>query len=319
MTNSIEILYQDQWLMIINKPEGLLSTSYTGGKAKTAESIINNIMRKNGTWSKNHHAYCVHRLDCETSGIMIFALTELAQKKIMNTWHTMVKDRLYRAVGENPILSSRDSQHNNFNPLPDQGLIDDPLAQNAYKIGYVPNKNEKVKTVPARTNYKVISRGKIYTLFELNLDTGKKNQIRAHLAKHGYPLAGDQHYRAKTDPFNRLALHARTLSFIHPFTNESMKFEIPEPENWLKIVESSQTHQNTKEKSQNTKEKHAKTKEKNRTFKTLNLQENHTTSKEKNSNTKMRDEKIISQIEKMQASRKKDKSHFYDDFIQKKR
>ena len=198
MTNSIEILYQDQWLMVIYKPEGLLSTSYTGGKDKTAESIINNIMRKNGTWNKNHHAFCVHRLDCETSGIMMFALTELAQKKIMNTWHTMVKERLYHAVGENPVNNSSEISQQ------DEGIIDDPIAQNAYKIGYVPDKTENVKTVSARTHYKVISRGKKYTLFELSLDTGKKNQIRAHLAKHGYPLAGDQHYRAKTNPFNVL-------------------------------------------------------------------------------------------------------------------
>ena len=114
--------------------------------------------------------------------------------------------------------------------------IDSPLAYNAYNQAFVPKGGSagKFKTIPARTNYKIIARGDRYTLFELSLDTGRKNQIRAHLASLGYPLCGDKNYRAKANPFGRLALHARTLEFINPWTKEKTRFEIPEPADWEK-------------------------------------------------------------------------------------
>lgn len=229
----IEILYQDQWIVIINKPSGMLSVPYPGSKVRTAQSVLEELLRKQGAVNANHKPYVVHRLDRDTSGVMMFALTESAQEKIMNTWHKMVTERLYHAIAENPKKNS---------DLHDFGLIDDPLAQNAHNVGFVPkagdvDKNGKeFKTVAARTNYKKILKGPTHTLFELSLDTGKKNQIRAHLAAHGYPLAGDEEHRAKTDAFGRLCLHARTLEFDHPFTGEHMKFEVPEPVQWAEYV-----------------------------------------------------------------------------------
>ena len=224
-------------------------------------------MRKKGTFSKNHRPFVVHRLDRDTSGVMMFALTEKAQKKIMDNWQTIVTERLYRAVAENP--------RNPEDALAESGLIDDEIAYNAHNIGFVPKKGDRpadtaftrkallhrrtfsgreersvyernltvkngrpqFKTISARTHYKIIARGKTHTLFELSLDTGRKNQIRAHLSSKGYPLAGDDNYRAKTNPFARLALHARTLEFTHPFTGEHKVFEIPEPEEWLTFVQ----------------------------------------------------------------------------------
>ena len=259
----IEILYEDKDLIVIYKPEGMLSVPYPGSHARTALDTLEQIMRKKGTWSQNHKPLTVHRLDRETSGVMMFALNEASQKKIMDNWHKMVTERLYRAVAENP--------KDDF--LPDYGIIEDELAYNAYNVGFVPKKGDKpnanalqtakkasskannemqsiyernlnvkngkaeFKTISARTHFKVIARGKRHTLFELSLDTGRKNQIRAHLASKGYPLAGDENYRAKTDPFFRLALHARTLEFDHPFTGEHLKFEVPEPKEWLECVE----------------------------------------------------------------------------------
>ncbi len=248
----IEILYEDQWIVVINKPSGILSCPYPGSHARTAQGVLEEIMRKKGTLNAHHKPYVVHRLDRDTSGVMMFALTEPAQKVIMDTWHQMVTERLYRAMAENPAK---------LPALPDSGLIDAPLAFNAYNVGFVPKSGDKpsrtagkhedsvyekhlggkgpkqeFKTVPARTHFKVISRGKAYTLFELSLDTGKKNQIRAHLASKGYPLAGDENFRAKSDPFVRLCLHARTLEFDHPYTEEHMKFEVPEPAEWNDFV-----------------------------------------------------------------------------------
>lgn len=225
----IDILYEDRDIAVINKPSGLLSVPYPGSKARTAIEVLEKIMRKRGTYSDIHRPFVVHRLDRDTSGIMMFALNERVQRKIMASWHTMVTDRLYRAVAENPKYKG------DF--LPDSGIIDSPIAQNAYHVGYVPKKNDgKTDTVAARTHFKVIFRGQTHTLFELSLDTGKKNQIRAHLSANKYPLAGDENYRARSDPFHRLALHARTLAFVHPVTGQKMSFEIPEPEEWVQYV-----------------------------------------------------------------------------------
>ncbi len=252
----IEILYEDDSIVVIAKPTGMLSVPYPGSRARTAIEVLEQLMRKNGTYSAGHRPFVVHRLDRDTSGVMMFAMTAHMQQKIMNTWQTMVTGRLYRAVAENP----REGE------LPGYGVIDDPLAYNAYNVGFVPKQGDvpsetayrgkksggeksiyerhlgrsdgkaEFKTVAARTHFKVLERGPTYTMFELSLDTGKKNQIRAHLASKGYPLAGDENYRAKTDPFGRLALHARTLEFTHPETGRHMKFEVPEPEEWLEYV-----------------------------------------------------------------------------------
>lgn len=234
----IEILYQDQWIVVINKPSGLLSVPYPGSKVRTAQSVLEELLRKQGTVNSKHKPFVVHRLDRDTSGVMMFALTEQAQKTIMDTWHTMVTERLYHAVAENPRKSG----------LEDEGWITDELAQNAHNVGYVPKKGatdksgHEIKTVAARTHYKMIVKGTTHTLFELSLDTGKKNQIRAHLAAHGYPLAGDEEYRANTDAFHRLALHARTLEFNHPFTGEHLLFEVPEPDEWCEYVKRGDKH-----------------------------------------------------------------------------
>ncbi|MBR6295135.1 MAG: RluA family pseudouridine synthase [Treponema sp.] len=226
----IDILYEDEFLVVIHKPSGMLSVPYPGSKARTAQEVLEKIYRSRGELSANHKPLVVHRLDRDTSGVMMVALNESVQKKIMATWHEMVTERIYHAVAENP----RDKKKY----LPESGLIDAPLAKNAYNVGYVPvGENKNVDTVDARTNYKILFQGPTHTLFELSLDTGKKNQIRAHLSYKGYPLAGDENYRAKTDPFFRLALHARTLAFDHPVTGKKMRFEIPEPEDWIRYVQ----------------------------------------------------------------------------------
>ena len=263
----ITLLYEDEYIAVIYKPDGMLSVPYPGSRNRTAIDTLEQLMRKKGTFSKNHRPFVVHRLDRDTSGVMMFALTEKAQKKIMDNWQTIVTERLYRAVAENP--------RNPEDALAEFGLIDDEIAYNAHNIGIenkkgarpadtpftrkallhkrtfsgreersvyernltVKNGQPQFKTIYAHTHYKIIARGKTHTLFELSLDTGRKNQIRAHLSSKGYPLAGDDNYRAKTNPFARLALHARTLEFTHPFTGEHKGFEIPEPEEWLTFVQ----------------------------------------------------------------------------------
>ncbi len=231
----IKILYEDDFLIVILKPSGMLSVPYPGSKAKTAIDSLETLMRKRGTFSANKKPLVVHRLDRDTSGVMMFALNTEIQRKIMKNWQTMVTERVYRAVAENP------KDKNKY--LSQSGTIDLPLAKNAHNVGYVPNRaDDTAKTVPAKTHYKIIVQGKTHTLFELELETGKKNQIRAHLSSKGYPLAGDENYRAKTDPFHRLLLHARSLAFVHPITKETLRFENPEPPEWEKYVKTGDFH-----------------------------------------------------------------------------
>ena len=139
--SNFDILYQDQWIVVINKPEGLLSVPYPGCSQKTAINILEEIMRKKGLANSKHHPFAVHRLDRDTSGVMMFALSKSIQQKIMNNWQKMVTERLYRCLSEitknaDPkILENHD------------GVISDELAKNAHHIGYVPKNNDKTKQV----------------------------------------------------------------------------------------------------------------------------------------------------------------------------
>ena len=234
-TSNLEILYQDQWIVVINKPEGLLSVPYSGCSQKTAINILEEMMRKKGLVNSKHHPFAVHRLDRDTSGVMMFALSRPIQQKMMNNWQKIVTERLYRCISE--ISKNADAEILSNH----RGIICDELAKNAHHIGFVPKNNDKAKngrsfkTVEAKTHYHLIEKNEKFALFELELETGKKNQIRAHLSAHGFPLAGDIEHRAKTNPFSRLCLHARTLEFYHPQTGEKMKFEIPEPLEWSEL------------------------------------------------------------------------------------
>ncbi len=248
----IEILYLDQHLAVINKPSGLLSVPFPGYKGKTAQSVLEEVLRKQGRANNHHRPFAVHRLDRDTSGVMMFALTAQAQKVIMDNWHKMVTERLYHALAEVPGKNCK------LPPLENEteGWIKDDLSFNAHHVGYVKRNTvvehkpavverkpvvvernsavvERVETTPARTHYRILQKGSRYALFELSLDTGKKNQIRAHLAAHGYPIAGDKEHRARTNPFERLCLHACTLEFVHPFTKEPLSFEVAEPKEWI--------------------------------------------------------------------------------------
>lgn len=235
----MKILFEDANIVVLEKPAGILSVPYPGFRGKTIFDQLFENRRKRGLIRGKLRPYTVHRLDKDTSGVMMFALTEQAQKKIMDNWQTMVVNRTYRALAETPK-----------NPtLTEEGTINAPLTLNANHHSYVDKKTNTKNTFDNRknyqdkrkpqkdtkeaiTHYKILSQNKRYTMFELELDTGRTNQIRAHLSYSGFPLAGDNLYRAKTDPFNRLCLHARTLSFVHPYTKELLSFEVAEPTSW---------------------------------------------------------------------------------------
>lgn len=230
-SSRLRIVYEDKDITIISKPSGMLTCPYPGGPKNTAVDILLAMRKKRGLVHKSTGVFVVHRLDRDTSGLLIFAHTKMVAEKLMNNWHKNAKLRLYRALVEsNPSIEN----------IEKEGIIDAPLTQNAYKQSYVAKasqqKNKNAKLEVARTKYRIIKTGKRYALFELELDTGKKNQIRAHLSFLGFPIAGDTNYRAKTNPFNRLCLHAALLVLIHPVTNELLRFEDPENPEWQKKI-----------------------------------------------------------------------------------
>lgn len=235
----IEILHTDANVIVIYKPCGILSVGFAGFRGRTAIDTVENVLRKKGMYSQKYKPLAVHRLDKETSGVIMFATNERSQKVIMDSWQQIVKSRKYIALAQNPTNFSR------FGILPDCGIIDDPITYNAYNVGYVQDKNLKSykdgnkaakdkKSIPARTHFKIIQRNKKTSVFELELDTGRKNQIRAHLASKGYPIVGDKNYRAFSNDFNRLCLHAQTLEYTDPWTKKEMKFKILAPKEWYK-------------------------------------------------------------------------------------
>ena len=244
MSGNLRILFEDKYLTVVYKPENMLTVPYPGSHVRTALDVLTEIRRKRGLVHGSYKPVAVHRLDRETSGVMMFALSPECQRIIMDDWQKLVLHRYYVALAETPnVGSSRAGGSRSGAPivlLPDEGVIDLPLTKNAMHHSYVadaarggkPQKNE----VQAVTHYKVLAKDKKYTLFQLELETGRTNQIRAHLAAKKYPIAGDRQYRARTDPFHRLCLHARTLEFVHPYTHETLSFDIPEPETWRKTI-----------------------------------------------------------------------------------
>lgn len=249
MTEKLRILYEDKFIVVVHKPENMLTVPYPGSRERTALDVLTEIRRKRGLVHGSYRPAAVHRLDRETSGVMMFALSPECQRIVMDGWHRMVKHRYYVALAETPYAgrSLPGVKTDGLAPsgsagilLADEGVIDLPLTKNAMHHSYVadttrggkPQKNE----VQAVTHYKIIKKDSKYTLFQLELETGRTNQIRAHLSAKKYPIAGDRQYRARTDPFHRLCLHARTLEFVHPYTKETLSFDIPEPDSWSRLI-----------------------------------------------------------------------------------
>lgn len=232
---TVKTLYEDKYLMVVYKPEGLLSVPYEGYRGKTLLSILEEQRRKRGLVHGSFRPQAVHRLDKDTSGIMMVALTPDVQKRVMDNWQTLVTKRCYRALAELP--------RGPF-PLEENGTIDAPLTKNAAHHSYVADRRPRSgkaggadkATVSAITHYTVLSRGAKYALLELELETGRTNQIRAHLAYKGCPIAGDTLYHARTNPDGRMCLHAYSLEFTHPVTGEKMSFEESEPQKWQKLA-----------------------------------------------------------------------------------
>lgn len=214
----LKIVYEDDDVVVVNKGYGLLSMGNDKVKEGTAYSILKDYVK----WvDPRQKIFIVHRLDRDTSGLMMFAKNVEAKEAMQHNWNNMVLNRTYVAVVEGNVEN-------------DEGVIRTYLAENSRYEVYVTENPEEGQ--PAVTRYKVLSRKNGYTLMELELDTGRKNQIRVHMKHIGHPIAGDRRYGAKSSPIHRLALHARTLRFVHPITRREMNFSTPIPASFLKMA-----------------------------------------------------------------------------------
>lgn len=215
----LKIVFEDDDVIVINKGYGLLSVSTDSkNKQDTAYSILRDYVKRQDPRNK---IFIVHRLDRDTSGLMMFAKNVEAQEALRHNWNNMVLDRTYVAVLEGRLEA-------------DSGLVKSHLLENsAYEV-YSNKKSNEGKL--ASTHFRVLERGGGYTLAEFSLDTGRKNQIRVHAKDLGHPIVGDRKYGAKSSPIHRLALHARTLRFAHPRSRRDMRFELPIPSKFVGLV-----------------------------------------------------------------------------------
>ena len=209
-SRELDIVYEDPYLLVIDKSSGLLSMS-NNTRQQTVQTVLNRYLEKGGGRNTSH---LVHRLDRDTSGLMVYAKDVQTQQSLINGWQQLVTDRRYLALVEGELE----------NPV---GRIQSWLTEDKRFVTHSSPVDNGGKF--AVTHYKVLSSSNGYSLVECELETGRKNQIRVHMSDLGHPVAGDRKYGASGDPMHRLGLHAYMLCFVHPVTGKHMKFETPVP------------------------------------------------------------------------------------------
>jgi RluA family pseudouridine synthase len=214
----LPILHEDRDILVVEKPSGLLTIGTDRNKSRTAHYLLNDYVRKGDPKSRNR-VYVVHRLDKDTSGVLIFAKSEQAKKFLQENWeHT---DKRYLAVVHGRVL-------------PKEGKISTYLAENSAQRVY--STPDVAKGKLSHTEYKVLKVAKGLSLVEIHLLTGRKHQIRVHFAEKGHPIAGDRKYGDGNLVSKRLALHAQLISFIHPFSKKQMIFDTGMPEDFVRLL-----------------------------------------------------------------------------------
>ena len=216
----IRILFEDEDVIVVDKKDGLLSVTMGKENEVTAFGILQQYLKMK---DRNSRLFVVHRLDRETSGVMMFAKNRDFQTKIQHNWHENVIERKYIALVEGTVAQK-------------QGRIVSSLTENPKSLKM--HSNHRSDGQEAITNYKVLSAGDLYSLLEINLETGRKNQIRIHMQEMGHSVAGDKKYGSSTNPIGRLGLHAHILSYRHPSTGKIYRFEAPIPKKISAIIKS---------------------------------------------------------------------------------
>ena len=238
----LRIVYEDDDLIVVNKQPGLLTVAATPGSSETtAFSILRAYVKK-----QNARAgiYVVHRLDRETSGLLVFARSEELQHYMREYWRDLVTDRTYIALAEG-ILEPREGKITTWltedkrNAVVYSSPVDDggDIAITNYKV-LKTSKRDEVALNGEANKRGATAINQPYSLVELHLETGRTNQIRVHLASKGCPVVGDRKYGHgnESSPIDRLCLHAKVLEFIHPVTEKKVRFESPVPKEFNKLV-----------------------------------------------------------------------------------
>ena len=204
-TYDLNIVYEDKNYLVVDKKEGLLTIS-TSNENKNNEETLYKLVRKYLN-NKKEYAFIVNRIDKETSGLVIFAKNEKLKNDLQKDWNNIVKSRKYIAIVSGYI--EKDGQIDNY-------LYED-------KLTFV--HSTKTGGKRAITNYKVIKTNKKYTMLDINIETGRKNQIRVHMSEMNHPIIGDKKYYSKDNSLKRLCLHHYEISLIDPITNKLLIFE----------------------------------------------------------------------------------------------
>ena len=215
VAKNIDIIYEDKDIIVINKPSGLLTVATEKEKNKTAYHLVMEYLKKK---NKNNRIFIIHRLDKDTSGIIMFAKNERAKHLYQDNWNDIVKKRCYYAVIDGKMENK-------------EGTIKSYLKENGNMVYSVKDRSGKL----AITEYKVLKERKNISLLDINLKTGRKNQIRVHMKENKTPILGDLKYGEKSKLINRLALHAYKLELVNPVTKKLLTFEVNMP-NEFKIL-----------------------------------------------------------------------------------
>ena len=209
--SKLPIIYEDDHIIVINKPSGLLSIASDNEKRSTAYRILSDYVQQK---YKHNRVFVVHRLDEDTSGVLMIAKDKVTQEKYQDNWNDLVSKRGYYAIVDG-ILNKK------------QGTITSYLKKNAQNLMYSSKKAGDGQY--SVTHYKVIKEKGDYSMLDVNIDSGRKNQIRVHLGDIGHNVVGDDKYGKPTNPLKRLGLHAYELDIKDPYTGKVMKFRAPIP------------------------------------------------------------------------------------------
>ncbi len=212
------ILYEDEEILVVDKPAGLLSMANERERYRTAYRMATDYMsRKN----PRGRVFIVHRLDRDTSGVLLFAKSEAVKRAYQDNWGELVRRRGYLAVVEGRMEKAQGTV---------RSRLRETTAHRVYSAAPGQDGREAV------TRFTLQESGKRYSLLEVDIDTGRKNQIRVHMADLGHPVVGDRKYGAVASPLNRLCLHAHILELVNPVTGRDMLFKAPVPKDFYRLV-----------------------------------------------------------------------------------